>query len=65
MPLVQWSISVTLTHKSNYYTYFHSVTKYGIIFWGVSFPTVGRYSFYKRKSSELWLVDNPEPLVEN
>jgi len=42
----------------------HSVVKYGIIFEGVNLPTVGRFSLHKRKSSELWLVHNPEPLVE-
>ena len=30
----------------------------------VTFPTVGRCSLYVRKSSELWLVHSPEPLVE-
>jgi hypothetical protein len=30
----------------------------------VTLLTVGRFSLYKRKSSELWLVLNPEPLVE-
>jgi len=29
-------------------------------FWGVTLPTVHRFSLYKRKSSELWLVHNPE-----
>jgi hypothetical protein len=29
-------------------------------FWGVTVSTVGRFSFYKRKSSELWLVHKPE-----
>jgi hypothetical protein len=31
---------------------------------GVTLPKVGRFSLYKRKSSELWLVHNPEPHVE-
>jgi hypothetical protein len=30
----------------------------------VTFQTVGRRSLYSRKSSELWLVHKPEPLVE-
>jgi len=31
---------------------------------GVILPTWGTFSLYKRKTSELWLVHNPEPLVE-
>jgi hypothetical protein len=31
---------------------------------GVTLPTVGRYSLYKRKSSELWLVHIAELSVE-
>jgi len=34
------------------------------IFGGVTLPTVGIFSFYKRKTSEIWLVNNPEPHVE-
>jgi len=30
----------------------------------VTFPTVGRCLLYSRKSAELWLVNNPELLVE-
>ena len=48
--------------KSIYYGDFNSVIKYGIF--GVTFPTVGRLSLYKRKSSDLWLVHNPGPHVE-
>jgi hypothetical protein len=40
------------TLKSIYFTYFHSIVKYGIIF-GVIHPTAGRSSLYIRKSSEL------------
>jgi len=29
-------------------------------FGGVTLPTVGRFSLYKRKLSELWLMHNPE-----
>jgi len=36
--------------------------KEGGIFW-VPFPTVGRFSLYKRKFSELWLLPNLEPQV--
>jgi len=31
---------------------------------GVNLPTVGKFSLYKTKLSELWLVHNPEPHVE-
>jgi len=31
---------------------------------GVTLPTVGRFSLYKRKSSELWLVHKSELHVE-
>jgi len=51
------------TLKSNTYAYFHSFITYGIIF-GVTLPTVGKFSLYKSKSSELWLIHNREPLVE-
>jgi hypothetical protein len=39
------------------------IIKYRIIFL-VTFPTAIRFSLYIRKSSELWLVHNPEPYVE-
>jgi len=29
-------------------------------FFGVTLPTVWRFSLYKRKSLELWLMHNPE-----
>ena len=32
-------------------------------FWGATLSTVGRFSLYKRKLSELWMVHNPEPHV--
>jgi len=58
-------ISNTNTFKSIYYVYFHSIIKYGMIFWGgVTLPTVEKFSLYKRKLSESWLVHNPEPSVE-
>jgi hypothetical protein len=38
------------TLKSIYYSYLHSVIKYGIIFW-VPVPAVGRFSLHKRKLS--------------
>jgi len=31
---------------------------------GVILPTMGIFSLYKSKSSELWLMQNPEPHVE-
>jgi len=49
--------------KSIYYAYFHSFIKYGIILGG-NFSSSGKFSLYKRKQSELWLVHNPEPHVE-
>ena len=56
----------SVVHISNINTlksiYFHSDIKYGIIF-GVTLPAVGKCSLYKRKSSELWLVHNPEPHI--
>jgi len=55
-------ISKINTRKSIYYAYFHSIIKHGI-FLGVILvilPTVGRFSLYKRKSSELWLAHKPE-----
>ena len=33
-------------------------------FWGVTHPTVGKFSLYKRKLSELCLVHNPESHVD-
>jgi len=56
-------VSNISTLKSIYYAYFHSIIKYGIIFWGNS-SNSGKISIYKRKSSELWLVHNPEPHVQ-
>jgi len=56
-------ISNVKTFKLIYYAYFHSIIKHGIIF-GATLPIVGRFSFYKRKSSKLQLVHNPKALVE-
>ena len=47
------------TLKLIYNAHFHSVIKYEIIVWGNS-TNSGRSTLYKRKSSELWLVHNPE-----
>jgi hypothetical protein len=47
------------TFKSVYYAHFHSVVKCGIVLWGNS-SNSERFSLYKRKSSELWLVHNTE-----
>jgi hypothetical protein len=62
MPLGRLSISVSLA-RSIYYAYFHSITKNVIIF-RATLPTVGRFSFQKSISWELWLLHNPEPRVE-
>jgi len=48
--------------KSIYFACFHSVTKYGMIFWTIC-PAEERYLLYKRKLLVLWLVQNLE-LVE-
>ena len=56
-------ISNISTLELIYYAYFHSIIKYGTIL-GVTLPTVWRLSLYKRKSSELWLVHNPEREVD-
>ena len=42
-------ISNINTLRSIYCAYFHSVIHYGIIFGGVTLPTVGRFSLYKKK----------------
>jgi len=47
------------TLKLIYNAHFHSTIKYEIIVWGNS-TNSGRSTLYKRKSSELWLVHNPE-----
>ena len=54
-------ISVTLSnqftvHISFYYKIWNNI--------GVNVPTVGKFQFYIRKLSELWLVHNPELHVE-
>jgi len=56
-------ISNINTLKSIYYAYFHFVTRYGIVFWGTS-SNSGNIFTLKKKSSELWLVYNPEPHAE-
>ena len=47
------------TLKLIYNAHFHSVIKYEIIVW-VNSTNSGRSTLYKRKSSELRLVHNPE-----
>jgi hypothetical protein len=51
------------TLKSIYFADFYSVIKCGILL-GITLPTVGRYSLYKRESSEVWLMHSPEVHVE-
>ena len=48
MPLGHWSLSVTLTLKSVYYAYFHSVIKCGIIFWSNSFNSGYIFTLQKK-----------------
>jgi hypothetical protein len=59
-------ISSAETFISVYFAYFHSIIKYGIIFWGNSRNSrkIERYFHYKRKSLELWPVSNIEIHVE-
>jgi len=49
--------------KSVYYAYFHSVVRCGK-FYRVALPSVARISVYKRNSTELWLLHNPELHIE-
>ena len=56
-------ISNINTLQSIYHEYIHCY-KISNNFLGVTLPTVGRFSIYKIKSPELWLVHNPEPLIE-
>ena len=56
-------ISNITTIKSIHNEYSSLYYKIWKIF-GVTPPTVGRISLYKRTPSELWQVLNPEPLVE-
>ena len=58
MPLVRWSISVTLTHKSIYCMYFHSVIKYGIIFLGISSDS-GKIFILHKKIIRIMAVGQP------
>jgi hypothetical protein len=50
------------TPQSIYYTYFHSIIKYGIILWGTSSSSGKIFTLWK--IIDLWLVHNPEPLPE-
>jgi hypothetical protein len=56
-------ISNINTLKSIYYACFHHIMQYRTIFWATR-SIVERFSLRKRKSSELWLVHNPEPPAE-
>jgi hypothetical protein len=61
---IRWMghISNINTLKSVYYAYFHSITKYRKIFLEDDSSNSGK--IYKSKLSGLWLVPNPEPLVQ-
>jgi hypothetical protein len=50
-------ICITDTLKSIYFAYFHSIMKYGIIFW-VILPTVKWYLLCRRELLELLLVSS-------
>jgi len=52
-------VSIINTFKSIYCAFFHTLIKYDIIL-GVTLVAVGRFSVYKRKSSKLWMLYNPE-----
>jgi hypothetical protein len=56
-------ISNINTLKSIYHAYFHCY-KISNNFWGVTLPTVGRFSLYKIKSPELWLVHSCRSLFK-
>jgi hypothetical protein len=56
-------ISNINTFKSIYCAYFHSIIKYELTVWGNSSNSEKIFT-YKRKSSELWLENNPELHVE-
>jgi hypothetical protein len=52
MPLGLWSISVN-TVKSIHFAYFHSITKYGIIFWGNSFNRGKIFTLKKKLATRM------------
>jgi hypothetical protein len=58
-------VSVTLRPKLVYYASLYSIIKYGI-YWGNSsnMEKILILYIYIYKKRELWLVHNPEPLVE-
>jgi hypothetical protein len=64
MSLGHRSVSITLTLTSQFTVRTFIVIKCGIIFFCATLTTAGRFSLYKRNSSELWLVHNPGPHVE-
>jgi hypothetical protein len=51
------------TLKSVYFAYFHSIMKYGIIFWGYSSSSKKIFTLQK-KIIKLWLVPSQEICVE-
>ena len=48
----------TRCQQSINYAHFHSIIKHGFFFFAVTLSIAGRFSLYKRRSSELWLVHN-------
>jgi hypothetical protein len=55
--------SNTDTLKLIYFDYFHSLMKYGLIFWGNSSDSKKVFTLQK-KMLESWRVSNPVILVE-
>jgi hypothetical protein len=55
--IINWSQSSMILEE----WYLLKILPFIVIYFAyLLFPTVGRYSFYTSKSSELWLVQNPE-----
>jgi hypothetical protein len=63
MPLDQWSMSLPLTVSNQFTMHTFIRLKNTELCLGVIIPKVGRISLYKSKSSNLWLLNDAEPLV--